>query len=444
MPRCAKSQILAQRRAFIFAAEQATAAQFRQHEIDEIAKADRQMRRHDVKAIGGTACEPVLHLVGDLCRRADDLAVTARAGDPEIKLADRQVLAMSEIEQQALAALAGIGFRQRRHWPIDRIGGEIDTARHAAQQSQSDERMDQFLDLLELLFRLIDRSAHDGKDAGHHLQIIRMTAVFAEAALEVGVEATGVLECLMRGEDDLGGARGKQVARDLLERAAAAGDSAATNALGVSYESAGQRATARLWYQQSAARGGKAAARNLARIDASVPEATAERSIERLREDSANGDAEASYELAGRHHRGTGVAVDYGEAVRLYRLAAQQGSLPAQNMLSLILSRSTPAEPVNSAWMLELSHMNLPQGASLVPGATYDDPLDGLVELKPQSLPPSQAAPVIGQRAYLGAPALIGTSVTTPAPAASAPPANNDDPLSHAREMRARSSDGHR
>jgi len=259
---------------------------------------------------------------------------------------------------------------------------------------------------------------------------------------QVGYARALYLQSLL--EDDLGGARGKQVARDLLERAAAAGDSAATNALGVSYESAGQRATARLWYQQSAARGGKAAARNLARIDASVPEATAERSIERLREDSANGDAEASYELAGRHHRGTGVAVDYGEAVRLYRLAAQQGSLPAQNMLSLILSRSTPAEPVNSAWMLELSHMNLPQGASLVPGATYDDPLDGLVELKPQSLPPSQAAPVIGQRAYLGAPALIGTSVTTPAPAASAPPANNDDPLSHAREMRARSSDGHR
>ena len=52
--------------------------------------------------------------------------------------------------------------------------------------------------------------------------------------------------------------------------------------------------------------------------------------IGELRERSQAGDAGASYDLAVRFHKGVGVAVNFGEAIRLYQLAAEQGSSEAQ------------------------------------------------------------------------------------------------------------------
>ncbi|GAA0724826.1 SEL1-like repeat protein [Dokdonella soli] len=269
---------------------------------------------------------------------------------------------------------------------------------------------------------------------------------YFDIAQQVGYARAFYLQSLL--EDDIGGARATQAARDLLERAASAGDPIAANALGVTYERNGQAATARLWYQQAAARGSRASTRNLAHLDESA-QAALQRgdSLQRQRADSAAGDAGATYALAGHYHRGDGVQVDYGEAVRLYRLAAHQGSAPAQRMLSLILSRSTPAEPISSAWMLELSHMALPQNDGALPDAAgYDEALDGLLDLKPQipaggtaaPAPPQQHASALADpQLTIGAGASVAPSAgTTPA----AQPPANADALQRARGLRDRGS----
>lgn len=243
-------------------------------------------------------------------------------------------------------------------------------------------------------------------------------------------------------EDQIGTPQGRMAARDLLERAAAAGDPVAANALGVSYEHAGQAATARLWYQQAASEGSRSAAHNLERLGAAAASnQQRDDALRRLREASAAGNADATYELATRYHRGDGVPVDYGEAVRLYRLAAREGSAEAQRMLSLILSRSTSAEPISPAWMLELSRLAQPprDTAQAVDATALDDPLDGLFELQPQA-PAAAGTASIARTTTSAAAVGIGVAAPAVAPVATAPIAapSNADALSRARRLRAR------
>jgi TPR repeat protein len=48
------------------------------------------------------------------------------------------------------------------------------------------------------------------------------------------------------------------------------------------------------------------------------------------------GDADAACNLALAHQHGDGVALDYGEALRWYKLAAEQGDKPAQFQIGLM------------------------------------------------------------------------------------------------------------
>ena len=62
---------------------------------------------------------------------------------------------------------------------------------------------------------------------------------------------------------------------------------------------------------------------------------------------------------AQRYHRGTGVPSNYTEAIRLYQLAKNQGSVEARKMLELIFSRPGPDGQIDLAWMQQLAQVDL-------------------------------------------------------------------------------------
>ena len=69
--------------------------------------------------------------------------------------------------------------------------------------------------------------------------------------------------------------------------------------------------------------------------------------------------AEELYTEAQRFHRGEGRAVNYVEAIRLYRLAADKGSVEAQRMLALIYSRPLVRGSFDVQWISQLSELDL-------------------------------------------------------------------------------------
>jgi hypothetical protein len=91
-------EVVAQRAALVFRAEQPTPLQLRHDLVGEFRQPARQPRRHDVETIGAFFFEPLLQLVRNARRRADHLLMAARARDAQIQIADRQVLAPREIE----------------------------------------------------------------------------------------------------------------------------------------------------------------------------------------------------------------------------------------------------------------------------------------------------------------------------------------------------------
>ena len=62
---------------------------------------------------------------------------------------------------------------------------------------------------------------------------------------------------------------------------------------------------------------------------------------------------------AQRYHRGTGVPSNYTEAIRLYQLAKNQGSVEARKMLELIFSRPGSDGQIDLAWMQQLAQVDL-------------------------------------------------------------------------------------
>lgn len=66
-----------------------------------------------------------------------------------------------------------------------------------------------------------------------------------------------------------------------------------------------------------------------------------------------------AFARAQRAHRGEGQPANFAEAIRLYRLAQQQGSKPASRMLALIFSRPAPGGGVDIAWMQQLARVDV-------------------------------------------------------------------------------------
>ncbi|WP_313075059.1 hypothetical protein [Melaminivora sp.] len=145
----------------------------------------------------------------------------------------------------------------------------------------------------------------------------------------------------------------------LLQRAAQAGNAGARNELGLARLAAGRLHEA-LGEFSLAAEGSPAAAAN-ARL-------LAERMRQQQRAASPPKPDSADEWLtqALRYHRGEGVPSNYTEAIRLYQIAAAQGSQAARRMLELIYSRPGPDGMVDVAWMRQLATMQVsPEGAVL-------------------------------------------------------------------------------
>lgn len=136
--------------------------------------------------------------------------------------------------------------------------------------------------------------------------------------------------------------------RELLLRAARAGDPQARNELGL--EAAfGMQLDKALGMFKDAAQHSPAARTNLRILDELM---TPPSPAPRTRATEALAEAK-------RLHRGEGVVSNYPEAIRLYREAESLGSAEAGRMLSLILSQPNPAGTINVEWMRQLAWMDL-------------------------------------------------------------------------------------
>lgn len=72
-----------------------------------------------------------------------------------------------------------------------------------------------------------------------------------------------------------------------------------------------------------------------------------------------NESAASSLALARRYHRGEGIPINYSEAIRLYKKAADLGSVQAKKMVQLIFSQSSENGVINILWMQSLSQMDV-------------------------------------------------------------------------------------
>ncbi len=97
--------------------------------------------------------------------------------------------------------------------------------------------------------------------------------------------------------------------------------------------------------------------------------------------------AEATFKAARDYHRGEGVAINYAEAIRLYRQADAEGSVPARRMLALIYSRTTFEGTLDPVWMRQLSDVDLtsvvPQQAAPLGASALRREPTALIDLLP-------------------------------------------------------------
>ena len=104
--------------------------------------------------------------------------------------------------------------------------------------------------------------------------------------------------------------------------------------------------------------------------------------------------AESSWLQARRYHRGEGIPINYVEAIRLYRKAADLGHLQAKKMLDLIFSQSLDSGTINIFWMQRLSRVD-------VSGLTPQLPIvDGPVLLAREETGLTDFIPRVWTKAY--------------------------------------------
>ena len=139
--------------------------------------------------------------------------------------------------------------------------------------------------------------------------------------------------------------------RQLLERAAAAGDMHANIELGMDAV-ANKRLTQAEDYFERAGPNSAAAATNLQELR-SRDEVIVNRPAP-----PATTSANEALAAARKYHRGEGVPANFVEAIRYYRLAESRGSVEARRMLGLIYSRPMPDGSVNAGWMQQLAYVD--------------------------------------------------------------------------------------
>ena len=146
--------------------------------------------------------------------------------------------------------------------------------------------------------------------------------------------------------------------RQLLERAAAAGDMHANIELGMDAVSREQFEQAAQYFRRAAPHS-LAARQNLEQLAlrGSSP-------IQPPASPTLSPAAAEALASARKYHRSQGVPANFVEAIRYYQLAAARGSGEAQRMLALISSRPMPGGGFNPAWMQQLAYVDV---ATVIP-----------------------------------------------------------------------------
>lgn len=141
--------------------------------------------------------------------------------------------------------------------------------------------------------------------------------------------------------------------RQLLEKAAAAGDMHANIELGMDAVTNERFEQAEQYFRRAGVQS-QAAQQNLQQLAArgSSP-------IQVQQKPPLAASAAEALTTARKYHRGEGVPSNFTEAIRFYRLADQRGSVEARRMLALIYSRPTPGGGIDPGWMQQLANVDV-------------------------------------------------------------------------------------
>lgn len=142
-------------------------------------------------------------------------------------------------------------------------------------------------------------------------------------------------------------------ARDLLLRAARAGDVHALIEVGMESMAAGRDTEALQYFRAAAPKSAVAGINATIVADMLQIARKSQPDASRLTLDWLN--------EARRHHRGEGTPVNYTEAIRYYRMAEARGSEEARRMLALIFSRPLVNGGLDVAWIKQLGELDVSQ-----------------------------------------------------------------------------------
>ncbi len=183
---------------------------------------------------------------------------------------------------------------------------------------------------------------------------------YLERALDAGLPRAYLL--LASALQGLPPSKRRDDPQQLLTLGLQANDGPSGNALGMLFEAKGAFNEAERAYRDAERLGSKAATQNIVRLGL-LRDKLSRNSLARLNDRARLGDADAQYELAVRFHRGEGIPVNYGDAIRYYERSAAAGNPAAKRMLLLITSRPSATGTLNVAWMQELASGITPLGA---------------------------------------------------------------------------------
>lgn len=141
--------------------------------------------------------------------------------------------------------------------------------------------------------------------------------------------------------------------RQLLEKAAAAGDMHANIELGMDAVTHERFEQAEQYFRRAGPLS-QAAQKNLQQLAARGSSPITTQQTPPLTASAAEALATAR-----KYHRGQGVPSNFTEAIRFYRLADQRGSVEARRMLGLIYSRPAPGGGINPGWMQQLANVDV-------------------------------------------------------------------------------------
>ena len=141
--------------------------------------------------------------------------------------------------------------------------------------------------------------------------------------------------------------------RQLLEKAAAAGDMHANLELGMEAVTNERFEQAERYFRLAGPQS-QAAQDNLQQLAARGSSPITAQQKSPLTESATE-----ALTTARKYHRGQGVPSNFTEAIRFYRLADQRGSVQARRMLALIYSRPAPGGGIDPGWMQQLAKMDV-------------------------------------------------------------------------------------